>query len=244
MREARPVQLPIDDLFPENLTSSHRLSASCSTTREVILQVNNLATRVYPGVRPLPPDRYEQWLMVNDNLLVVLLNTNSEVIGYFDIFPLQPEFFNFFVSGAFGEHDIRREHILGPQQARFVKRMYLGGIAVDDPFSARGKRHASILVWALLKYLQNFYCVPCDRELYAEAVTVEGERLLKRFNFRLVSGATGRKDSYPLYAAELSEELINRALSAIPDWSRVCSLAWESEVTKRAKRQRHTKKLK
>jgi len=242
-RENRPTPLPpIDELVPEPSSSTGRLIARCSTTREVVLQVNSLAKRVYPGVRPLPPDRYEQWLMINDNILLALLNANSEVIGYFDIFPLQPEFFNFFMSGAFGEHDIRREHILAPDQARFAKRLYLGGIAVADPLSARGKRHASILVWSLLKYLQKFYCAPCDRELYAEAVTVQGERLLKRFNFRLVSSARGRKDSYPLYAAELSEELINHALSEIPDWSRMCSLGWESELPKQLKRRRqHTK---
>lgn len=221
-----PVHLPVDDIVPSTVTSHPVMSLEVTTERALQLQANRLAASSYTRVAPLSSDRYEQWLMINPNVLACLLNNNRQVVGYFDVFPLESSFFKLFIDGLCVEHDIRREHILGPSLARNAKQLYLGGIAVAGPNTMKGKRYASVIIWGLFKYLQHYYCVPCDLELYAEAASKEGEELLKRFGFQLTSTAKQRKSSCALYSVLCTDEVVNKALSSIPDWSGACRLIW------------------
>jgi hypothetical protein len=63
--------------------------------------------------------------------------------------------------------------------------------------------------------------------LFAAGATPEGERILQRYNFQLVQPGKLRRDGYPLYGTTLSSRLL-RSASVVPDWSKVCRLAWES----------------
>jgi len=223
---ARPRQLPAEDILPEGYSARECFAAGCVQDRDRARQVNDLAAEVYPGMKPLPLDRYEQWLMVNPYILTCLLRPGGQVAGYFDVFPLRADFMNILVEGLCGEHDIRREHILSPTQAADTARIYLAGIAVANRDSPQGRSHASMLVWALIKYLQRFYPSPPVRELYAEAATSEGEKLLQKFGFSLAAGAKGRKDPYPLYRVVLTNEALHTMLGNMPDWSTQVRLEW------------------
>jgi hypothetical protein len=220
---AKPVHIP-PVLLPEEPAT---FSIECCTDRSVLLAVNKLAGHSYAGVRPLPPDRYEQWLMTNETILISLFNEGRELLGYFDVFPLQTDFLNLFIAGSCGEHDIRREHILSREQARFTKRLYLAGFAVRKPHTPEGGRCALMLFWGLLKYLQYFYCSSGEKELYAEGATSDGEDILKKYKFRLVGSASGRRDPHSLYAATITNETINHLLATRRDYSNICQLDWE-----------------
>jgi len=226
---ARPLQLRADDVLPEGYSAGRCLIAGCVQDREPARQVNELAAEVYPGVTPLPLDRYEQWMVVNPYLLTCLFGPDGRVVGYFDVFPLRSDFMNLLVEGLCGEQDIRREHILSPQEAASVTRIYLAGVAVADRDTQHGRNHASMLVWVLMKYLQRYYPAPPVRELFAAAVTDEGEKLLRRFHFTFVAGSRGRKDPYPLYSATLTPETLQAMLDSMPDWSTRVRLDWPPE---------------
>ena len=221
------VHFPVDDVVPQIIHSQPYMSLEITTNRDLLAQTNQLAAGSYPGVEPLPAERYEQWLMINPTILVCLIDSNRRVVGYFDVFPLEESFFNLFIAGTCTELDIRREHILTPEQAKVAKRIYFGGIAVQDPKSVRGKRYASMLVWGALKYLQHYYCVPCETELYAEAVSKEGEELLRRFGFRLITPANQRRDKSAIFAIALTDETIRKGIASLPDWSGSCNLVWD-----------------
>lgn len=60
----------------------------------------------------------------------------------------------------------------------------------------------------------------------AEAVTREGERLLRRFRFTLVAGPKGRKDPFSLYSVTFTSDISETALSDLPDWSKRVRLDW------------------
>lgn len=225
-KKHRAVHLPLEHLLPDTPSVGPRFSLECSTERNVIIQVLDLAKRVYPGVEPPPLDRYQRLVAVNPALLTVLFDSNRRVVGYFDIYPLRPDFGNLLFKGLRGELDARPEHILPPEEAWQTKRLYLAGLAVDNPGSIRGGRRALIMCWGLLEYLQHFYGGVSDREIFAEAVTHEGRAILERFGFMLESPATQRKDPYPMYRVTLSGELFSRVRSSLPDWSDVCHVHW------------------
>ncbi len=227
-RRAVPEPLPAGDLLPETLSTSPPYCLECSTDRSALLSVHAMAEEVYPGVAPLPTDRYEQWLIRNENIFVCLFDHTREVRGYFDVFPLREDFMSLFVEGVVGEQDIRREHLLIPSEARTTQRLYLGGLAVRDWHRFEGKRCAAILLWGLIKYFDQFFPSPPNRTLYAHAVTKQGEDLLKRFRFQLVSEPANRKEPYRLYAADVDQQFRNVVRSNIPDYAGMVTLSWKT----------------
>jgi hypothetical protein len=225
-RKNRPVHLSADDLLPDTLSLGPALSLECSSDRNAIAQVLDLAKEVYPGFTPPTLERYQQFVSVNPTILVCLFNSTREVIGYFDVYPLRADFCDLLVNGSRGELDVRKDHILSPKDAWLAKRLYLAGLATKDAATIHGKRNATILFWGLIKYLQRFYGAPSDRELFAEGVTESGRVILRKLGFSFESPATGRKDPYPLFKASLTSEMIGKAITAVPDFSNTCRLRW------------------
>lgn len=231
-RTSREIHLPVNDLFPETPVVGPTLSLECSSDRNVIAQVLDLAKRIYPGVEAPPLDRYEQFVGVNPAMLVCLFNSTREVVGYFDVYPLEADFCKLLFDGVRGELDVRKEHILAPQEAWLAQRLYLAGLAVENPRSVKSKRYASILCWGLIEYLRHYYGAPSEREIFAAGVTQPGRDILRRFGFVLHSPASARKDPYPMFTACLSSEFISQANSNIPDWSNICRLGWVQAATR------------
>jgi hypothetical protein len=231
-RKNRAVHLAVDNLLPDSPGVGPGLSLECSTERNAIIQVLDLAKRVYPEVDPPPVDRYQRFVTVNPALLVALFNSHREVVGYFDVYPMQSDFCDLLFKGLRGELDTRAEHILPPEEAWQAPRLYLAGLAVEGPKTAKGNKRAYILCWGLLKYLQHFYGGVSEREIFAEGVTEDGRVILRKFGFTLASPATGRKDPYPLYRATLNADFFSRVTANLPDWSNVCQLGWVKAGTR------------
>jgi hypothetical protein len=224
---SRPEHISAIDLLPDDLADSPSLFLECVTDRAAVLSVRDMTVAVYPGVQPLPSDRYEQWLMLNPTIFVCLFDSSRNVRGYFDVFPLDQNFMTLFIQGRVGEQDIRREHMLQQRAAKTAEAIYLGGIAVPDCRSHEGRRHAAMLVWGLFRYLEHFYPNPPVRYLYAQAATKEGERLLQKFRFQVVAGPSGRCDPYTLYRALVNEELHDLVRRNVPDFAHMVDLGWD-----------------
>jgi len=230
-----PVHLPVDELAPLALSVEPATLLECTADRGLLAQAHRLAEISYPGVEPLSTGHYEQWLAVNNNILVCLLNNNSEVVGYFDVFPLAENFVDALVNGSVSEHDIRREHILNVVDARSCKRLYLAGFAVAEPETFLGKRYASYLAWGLIMYLRHFYGEP-PRQLLAIPSTREGKKLLQRFQFQIIQPADLRRDSLPIYGLPLQGISLEIALANLPNWERATRLGWlRSAVAQQAR---------
>lgn len=154
-RNIAPDHLPLSDLLPDSLESFPTISLECTTDRAAILEVHRLTEEVYPGVDPLPADRYEEWLGINPQMFVCLFDSSRRVLGYFDVFPLEANFMAELVAGRVGEHDIRKEHILAPEDGARAIGLYLAGVAVRDWHRHESKRYAGMLVWGMLKYFDH-----------------------------------------------------------------------------------------
>lgn len=228
-KRVRPVPLPLAGLLPDSLATAPTIAIECTSERAALLQVHRLTEEVYPGVEPLPTDRYEQWLLLNPDIFVCLFDSSRSVLAYFDVFPLRPEFMRLLIDGRVGEQDIRHEDILTPSAAKWTTDLYLGGVAVSDWHRHEGRKCAAILVWGMLKYIDHFYPSAVSRTLYAHAVTKEGEGLLQKFRFQRVADPDGRKEPFPLYAGIISEELRELVKANVPDYSGVVRVGWASQ---------------
>jgi hypothetical protein len=164
----------------------------------------------------------------NPNILGCLVNAEGVLVGYFDVLPLRTTFMDSLIQGSATERDIRHEDILSPQHARKCKRLYLAGIAVRDPQTFAGKRHARHLLWGLAKYMEHFYGVPSERQVYALAGTEAGKKLLRRFSFRMVLAGSNRRDLQDLYVISLNEPNTMASIEGdVGNWAQACRVSWE-----------------
>jgi len=149
----------------------------------------------------------------------------GEVLGYFDILPLKASFFDAFIAGKVEEKQISHENILASKSARRCRRLYLAGIAAKDT-EIFWRRHVSILVWGILKFVDHFYLRDRPIELYALAATPPGEHILQKFNFELASRASERKDGYNLYRLVVSKDGLEKVIRSTRNWDGSCELGW------------------
>jgi hypothetical protein len=214
------VHLPIDDLLPVR----HTVTLTCPCDEGLARAANDM-TRPFYGGEAIEMDRYLQWLDRNPYLLAVLTDDVGQVEGYFDILPLEPAFLDDFISGRASEADMAADVILPPSRMHECRRLYLGGIAVRDPGGHTSRRHASMLIWGMLRYLQRFYGGGNAKDLLAIASTAAGERLLRGFRFRVEVGASKRIDRHDLFSHPIDRKGREVLAGSVPDWGGQCVLA-------------------
>lgn len=215
------MHLPIDDLLPSRRTVT--LTCPCD---EGLARAANEITRPFYGGEAIELRRYLGWLERNPYILAVLTDGMGEVEGYFDILPLEATFLEEFVAGRATEADIGADVILPPERMHECKRLYLGGVTIRDPLAHKGRRHASMLIWGMLRYLQAFYGGCHANDLLALASTFEGERLLRGFRFRLEVGASKRTDRHDLFSHPIDRQGREQLAMSAPDWTNQCELAF------------------
>jgi hypothetical protein len=219
-------QLPLDEAGP--IGKIPRCKLVCPAGRRLAEEASHLAHEVFGNLGTISAERYESWLMKNQNILACLVDSEGEVVGYFDVLPLRSEFMDGFIRGTLTELDIRHEDILPPQHAKRCKRLYIAGIVVRDSNSFTAHRHAKHLMWGLLQYLNHFYGAPSERQVYASGGTKEGRQILKRFGFQLVQEASVRRDKQALFVVSMSNaEIVENVAADLGNWADACGLSWE-----------------
>jgi hypothetical protein len=218
-------QVAVDDvLFSDNLDSllTH---LHCPCDLSLSNEAKGLARQCYAASVTIGPDLYEQLRAKNPYILACLTDRRGKFLGYFDAIPIRESFGETFLRGAVTEMQITHEDVLPPDKMHHCKYLFIAGLAVHNPNTYAGRRHANILVWALLKYLAHFYgsAKPLS---FAVAATKEGDHLLHRFGVNLQAEAANRVDGYRLYSLMLTREEIAKRLAYLPDWQLLCLLDW------------------
>ena len=220
--------LPVDELIPILDPNCKPLTLNCPCDLETSFKANQMASFFY-GSEAIPFELYEQWWNKNPQILTCLTSADGEVLGYFDVFPLKNNFLEDFIEGRVGEDKLNADSILSPSESIFCCQLYLGGIAVKSPNTFIGSRNATILLWGLLHYLKRFYPGNRARMLYAIGSTIEGDTLLRKFNFSIMSPANTRVDNHNFYTLPFTPSLLDNYQSLLQDWSGSCDISWKKE---------------
>ncbi len=215
------MHLPLNsDLFSTDKTYVH-----CPCDLNLADAAKQLAHDSYPIDRSIAPDRFEQLRVKNSVILACLTAPDGELLGYFDVIPLREHFALLFLKGAVTEMQITHEDVLGRREMRSCKYLFISGLAVRNPENQDGSVSASILVWAIMRYLQHFYSA-AEPMVFALASSSAGDSLLRKFKFEIGCAAEGRIDRYKLYKLQLTRTALLNRLECVPDWSMSCSLEW------------------
>ena len=216
-----------------NSTHQSRAILQCPASPELARQATDLARESY-GSDTMPAARFELLRAKNPNILACLTNAQCEFLGYFDVFPLKPDSAELFLSGGLraqwsgkaGEKSFSGDDIFSADEMDLCSRLYISGIAVPQPATYANRRYASMLIWGFWKYIESFYPPARQREIFAVAATDAGENLLRKFHFSMRDEADKKFRKDPLYALELSPQVLRKVFESLPDWSASCSLSW------------------
>lgn len=215
-------------------------SLHCPCDDRVADEAKLIASRSYPP-GGISPQIFEQLRLKNPQILASLTDTHGTVLGYFDILPLKKSFAELFIRGAVTEDQITHDDVLAPNELKSCKFLFISGLAVNDPDSQAGRVAASILVWAMIEYINYFYGTTRPF-VFAIASTSAGDEILRRFRFGVACSSDRRLDGYTLYGLRLTQDAVQNRLECVPDWSPTCSLPWrDTEGAARAPRRRRAR---
>jgi hypothetical protein len=221
-------QVVVDDILAQDIDDSRPTRIHCPVDLKLASKAISLARDCFAASVSIEPSAYEQLRVKNPYILGCLTDHDGEFLGYFDAIPIREEFARPFLQGFVTEAQITHEDVLAPKELASCRYLFIAGIAVCDPETHAGRRNASILVWALLKYLERFYR-SAKPLAFAVAATKSGDDLLRRFKLPLQGDAASRADKYKLYSIQITSEEIARRLACLPDWSKLCVLDWQPE---------------
>jgi hypothetical protein len=218
-------QIAVDDIIAPDDDNHAPLNLHCPCDRGLALEATKLAEDCYSGGITIEPQIYEQLRVKNPLILSCLTDQRGRFVGYFDVIPLDEPFARSLIQGQITELQMSHEDVLTPQQMKSCKYLFIAGIAVHEPDTYAGRRHASILVWALLQYMKRYYR-SSNALVFALAATREGDELLQRFKLRPAAGDKFRTDHSKLYTIDISEGGIAQRLACVPNWDQLCNLPW------------------
>jgi len=227
-RSIKRAHLPVTDIISGNIEEPEGTYLHCPCDLKLSDEAKRLASECYSHDKySLTGERFEQLRIKNSLILTCLTSRNGEFLGYFDAIPLRASFAESLLRGIVTENQITHEDVISPNEMASCEYLFISGLAVLEPESHIGRRNASMLVWALLNYLNEYY-LSAKPIVFAIASTEQGNDLMRRFRLPLGCEASRRIDRYPLYALRLSKEEIARRLACLPDWSQLCTLEWRS----------------
>jgi hypothetical protein len=221
-------QVAVDDVIGPDGDSYSPLTLHCPCDIKLASEASRLAEDCYSGSITIESSIFEQLRVKNPLILSCLTDQRGHFVGYFDVIPLYEAFAQSLIQGRVTESQISHEDALPPQQMKSCRYLFISGIAVREPNTYSGRRSASILVWALLKYLDRHYG-QSNALVFALAATPEGNELLQRFKLHPAPGNAVRADRYRLYSITLSRDEITRRLACLPNWERLCELPWSED---------------
>jgi hypothetical protein len=214
----------VDDVLAFDIDDNLQTRVHCPCDLKLSIEAKQLARHCYAASVTIDPDTFEQFRVKNPYILACMTDHDGEFLGYFDAIPLRETFARPFLQGIVTEEQITHEDVLRFEEAESCKYLFISG-------THAGRRSASMLVWALLKYIDQFY--GSGRPfVFALAATKAGDELLQRFKLERQTNSTGRIDKYKLYSIALSRQQIARRLAVLPDWTNLCVLNWANNIAR------------
>lgn len=169
------------------------------------LRAANELARTHYGKNALGYGVVKKWYEKNPLLITILTDEHNKFVGYFDILPLTDIFGQKFIEGIVKESDISHSDILGPEEMQKTEYLYFAGISVKDPYSQKGRKYGSILIYSAMVYLDSLYDLNEGKKLYAIAASDCGRNILKKLKFRIETDETERKDKLDLYSRMITK---------------------------------------
>ncbi len=143
---------------------------------------------------------YKKWRRKNPIVFTAITDSDNQLIGFFDVFPLTEEAAQGLISGKLDEHGLNIEAILPYEKNGSAKHIYIASIMVNSQQTVFSQIIAKeVLLLKFAEFISDVFPPNEERVLFAYAHTGYGERLLKNSEFRNTALSRDNKQGDPLY---------------------------------------------
>jgi len=143
---------------------------------------------------------YREWRRKNPMVFTAITDSDNQLVGLFDIFPLTEEAAHRLISGKLDEHGLNIEAILPREKNSSAKHIYIASIMLNPQQQVLSRIVAKeVILLKFAEFLLVNFAPTEERMLFAYAHTEYGERLLKNSEFRNTALSRDNKQGDPLY---------------------------------------------
>ncbi len=143
---------------------------------------------------------YREWRRKNPMVFTAIIDSENQLLGFFDVFPLTDEAARGLIDGNLDEHELTIDGIVSSDKNDSAHMVYIASIMVNprqnvfSPIVAK-----EILLLKFAEFLTNSFPPNEERSLFAYAHTPSGERLLRNAGFTNTLLSKDSKQRDPLY---------------------------------------------
>ncbi|MGO8839489.1 MAG: hypothetical protein ACLP7I_12160 [Limisphaerales bacterium] len=143
---------------------------------------------------------YREWRRKNPMVFTAVTDSDNQLIGFFDVFPLTEEAAQGLIGGKIDERGLKIEAILPYENNGSAKNIYVASIMLNPHQTAFSRIVAKeVLLLKFADFLNTVFPPNEERMLFAYAHSDFGEKLLKNTEFRNTSLSRDNKQGAPLY---------------------------------------------
>ena len=184
-------------------------------------------TKLYYGDEYVEGNVAEQWRAKNPYGFVEVINASGELCACFGLLGLTDDFRSQFFAGNATDTKLRAADVLGPDETKRCRALYISGIVVRDPMTLRSGKRTRVMLWVLIQYYKDHFKFRISRTLYALAANKESEKLLKVFQFNLCREGATRRDKCNLYEVTMNKQKWEEMIKKVWNLSAICKVHWE-----------------
>jgi hypothetical protein len=144
--------------------------------------------------------KYKEWRKKNPMIFTAVTDSDEQLIGFFDVFPLTDQAAGDLFSGKLHEHNLTIDSILPAGNNEQANKIYIASIMVNPRQTGFSPMVAKdVVVLKLSEFLLTTFPPNETRNLFAFAHTQLGEHLLKNTTFKNTALPKDNKHHRPLY---------------------------------------------
>lgn len=176
-----------------------RVHLAAPEDEAIALQANHLVRDVLDK-RCISYDAYRTWRQKNPAIFRAVVNLDNELVGFFDVMPLDEKTTAELIAGTREEHSIRLENLLPKEENDKAKSIYIATVMANPSQTAFGYEIAKdVTLIKLVEYLQTAYAPIEKRTLLAFGQSEQGQISLRRSGFTEVLPASRGRQGDPLF---------------------------------------------
>jgi hypothetical protein len=179
--------------------SIDRATFAARDDESIALEANKIV-RHELDKRCISYEDYKKWRRLNPMVFTAITDSENQLIGFFDVFPLTEEAAHHLISGKSDEHHLSIKAILPHSENNDAKYIYIASLMLNPRQQAFSRIVAKeVLLLKLAEFLLVNFPPNEERVIFAYAHTKFGDRLLKNTEFRNTALPKDSKQGDPLY---------------------------------------------
>lgn len=162
------------------------------------------------GALSLPTAMAHQMFDFRPEIYAAVLGPDDSVAAYSSIYPLKKTWADAFIAGDVTEPDLTTAMLLSRQDSHERSSIYIGSVVVGSNYDPIMK---SVLLASMFSWrVQQLHHAAVGRlSVMMTAATKQGERMIRKFGAKQLSGSAHRKDGYAVYGRDITPRFLYRA---------------------------------